>query len=365
MIILYVIVAAVVLILIIVIIQTVITSHRRIVTPFKQPVDENLETAEKLSKAIQYRTESFNNLARINRDEYRRFHEFLNTSFPLVHEQLERRELSDFSVLYRWEGTNTELEPALLMAHWDVVPVPEEEEAQWNEPPFSGAIKDGFIHGRGSLDDKISLISILQGVETLLAEGYRPGRTVYVAFGGDEEIGGLNGAANTVRYLEKEGIRLSWVLDEATVIIQGGLLGIERPIALIGISEKGQADIRVTASGDSGHASMPPKSTAAGVLAKAIWRIEKRPSRLTLTPLMKGFLESLAPCSKAVRLKTCSPRPHGPLPTVGLSPVIQYRIPSTGCVKPQGGKILQSRFSGVNIPAIPYPLHRWKAMGSD
>lgn len=279
----------------IIILRTVKIGRQRQASPWIPREHENLPAAEKLSRAIGFRTESFSSISDINLEVYQDFHRFLAEAFPLVHTHLERKQLSDFSVLYTWKGEEDGCDPVMFTAHWDVVPVREEEIPRWEEPPFSGAIKDGYIHGRGSLDDKISLISILEAAEALLKEGFRPRRTIYFGFGGDEEIGGLHGAAETAAFLEKQGVRLSWLLDEASVIIRGGLLGIRRPIALIGIAEKGHADFSITARGTPGHASMPPASTAAGILARAVCRIEKHPARLTLTPLIRRFLEALAP----------------------------------------------------------------------
>ena len=276
--------AACVTLIMIVAVRTMIFTRRAGKTPCVLPDIENTEAVKKLSGAVQFRTESFSDISKIDLKEYARFHAFLATSFPLVHRHLDRMQLSDFSTVYTWKGKRNDLDPVLLMAHWDVVPVSSQDEEGWEEPPYSGAVSGGFIWGRGSLDDKLSLISILEAVETLLAGEFQPERTVYLAFGGDEEVGGLKGAAAAARYFEENNIRFSWVLDEASIILEGGLLGITRPIALIGIAEKGHADITVTATGQEGHASMPPKSTAAGILARAIRRIERRPPRPRMLP---------------------------------------------------------------------------------
>ncbi|MBN2051622.1 MAG: M20/M25/M40 family metallo-hydrolase [Spirochaetales bacterium] len=263
--------------------------------PYVAQERENPLAAEKLAQAIRFRTESFSDLGNIDLKGYEGFHHFLRQAFPLVHRHLQRQTISDYAVLYTWQGKDESLQPVVLMAHWDVVPVAPAEEVRWTYPPYGGVLADGYIHGRGSLDDKLSLISIFEAVETLLSQAFQPERTVYLALGGDEEIGGTLGAAATVRYLEERNIRPLWVLDEASVILQGGLLGITRPLALIGVAEKGHADIMVIAQGRDGHASMPPASTAVGILAKAVCRVEKRPSRIRLLPMVRRFLENLAP----------------------------------------------------------------------
>ncbi|HVO96065.1 MAG TPA: M20/M25/M40 family metallo-hydrolase, partial [Terriglobales bacterium] len=164
------------------------------------------ETAavERLSKAIQYRTVSGQD-ALPPAAEFSRFGEFLAASFPSLHTRVSRETVGEHSLLYTWKGKNDTLKPILLMGHLDVVPVEPSSEASWRHPPFAGAIADGFIWGRGSMDDKAAVMGILEAVENLVNAGYEPERTIYLAFGHDEEIGGARGAAKIAELLRSRG----------------------------------------------------------------------------------------------------------------------------------------------------------------
>jgi carboxypeptidase PM20D1 len=164
--------------------------------------------------------------------------------------------------------------PILLSAHMDVVPVEPGTEADWTHPPFAGAVADGFVWGRGAMDMKSSLMGILEGVEYLLNRGMAPRRTVYLAFGHDEEVGGNGGAAKIAGLLAERGVRLDFTLDEGLVIADGIVPGVSRPAALIGLAEKGKVSLELVARGECGHSSMPPVSTAVGGIGRALHRLE-------------------------------------------------------------------------------------------
>ena len=185
--------------------------------------------------------------------------------------------IADYSLLYEWRGRNPDLNPIFITAHYDVVPVLLGTEADWEQDPFGGAIADGYVWGRGALDDKGPLITILEGVALLLREGFAPERTVYLCFGHDEERGGYEGAASVTAYLREKGVRLAWTLDEGSFLVQGLSAGVDVPVALISVAEKGGVSLKLVARGEGGHSSMPPRQTAVGVLAAAIVRLENSP----------------------------------------------------------------------------------------
>lgn len=180
------------------------------------------------------------------------------------------------------------------MAHMDVVPVDSASESLWKHPPFSGAVADGFIWGRGAMDDKGSVLGILEAVEHLLNEGFLPERSVYLAFGHDEEIGGHNGAAKIAELLSSRGVELEYVLDEGA-ILSGIIDGISSPVALIGIAEKGYLSIRLSAESAGGHSSIPPADSAIGVLSRALQRIEAAPFPSRLNGPTRQMFEYLGP----------------------------------------------------------------------
>ena len=250
--------------------------------------------ARRLSESIRLRTISFQDRKRVDLSAFHELHAMLERAYPKTHQALRREKLAELSLLYTWQGKDKSLKPILLLAHQDVVPVAPGTERNWRQAPFSGAIKDGYVWGRGSLDDKLSVLGWLEAVEMLLTSGFQPKRTVLLAFGHDEEIGG-RGAKAIARELRRRKIRPWFVLDEGSLIADGIIPALGRPGALFGIAEKGYATLRIIARGGGGHSSMPPPHTAAGVLAKAIARLEAHPMPASLAGVVEQQFDYLGP----------------------------------------------------------------------
>uniref|UniRef100_A0A672JF68 Peptidase M20 dimerisation domain-containing protein n=1 Tax=Salarias fasciatus TaxID=181472 RepID=A0A672JF68_SALFA len=245
-------------------------------------------------EAIRIPTVSFSE-TEMNQTALLHFNQLLRKAFPtvfssnLVHHEL----VANYSHLFRVRGSLPDLEPYLLLAHIDVVPATESD--GWEAPPFSAQEIDGFIYGRGTFDDKGSLMGMLQALEYLLMKGYAPRRGFYIGLGHDEEVHGHQGALNIVRMLEQRGVRLLFVLDEGLAILDGILDGLEGPAALIGISEKGQATVKLSVSTVPSHSSIPPRETSIGILAAAVKRLEENPMpRLFGMGPEKAMFEHLA-----------------------------------------------------------------------
>lgn len=249
--------------------------------------------AEHLSEAIQRRTVSFDDPARCDAAAFEGLHAFLRTAYPRIHDTLRLEEVGRFSLLYTWRGSDPTLGPVLLLAHQDVVPA--EDEAGWKHPPFAGTIADGAVWGRGAIDVKGSLIAICEAVEGLIAEGFRPPRTVHLAFGHDEEVGGEQGAAKIAELLQSRGVRPLLICDEGGAITQDIVPGIARPVALVGIAEKGYLSMELKVQQPGGHASMPPDQTAVGILCAAIDRLERNPFPARVAGVPRMMIEHLAP----------------------------------------------------------------------
>ena len=244
--------------------------------------------AQHLGAALRLATVSAQDRTRVSAQPFKDMHVLLERLYPRVHASLKREKVNEYSLLYTWMGRNLDLEPVLLMGHLDVVPVDLATSEDWTYPPFGGDVADGYVWGRGALDMKSTVITILEAVEGLLRQDYQPERTLYLAFGHDEEIGGLQGAAAIAAELEGRGVRLMAVLDEGGAIYQGAVSGLSVPAALIGVAEKGMATLQLRAEGRSGHSAAPPPHTAIGVLARAITRLESSPmpTRLAMAHLM-------------------------------------------------------------------------------
>ncbi len=189
-------VAAVVLLAVAVAVNTLRQGSRQLqVAPVAPLAVDEKAAGESLAAAIRARTVSSENDAQLNADQFAALHAHLAQRYPRVHASLKREVIGGLSLLYTWEGSDSKLLPIALMAHQDVVPVAPGTEGDWQAEPFAGAIKDGFVWGRGAWDDKANLIAQLEAVEALLAGGFKPKRTIYLIFGADEEVGGSAGCA--------------------------------------------------------------------------------------------------------------------------------------------------------------------------
>jgi carboxypeptidase PM20D1 len=262
------------------------------------PTVDGHSVAERLGLAVQHKTVSYDDPEKIDGSAFLGLHRLFRTLYPLVHTNLKLETVNEYSLLYTWEGSDPDLQPIMLISHLDVVPVDEEDES-WEHPPFSGEIADGYVWGRGTLDIKCGVVGILEGVEYLLKQEFKPERTVYLGFGHDEEVGGQNGAVAIAALLEARGVKLGSLLDEGGSVFDDLLPDVAVPVGLIGISEKGYLSLRLTVAEDGGHSSMPAQQTAIGILSMAIARLEAlpMPAHLEVVEFLMSYLGSALPFS--------------------------------------------------------------------
>lgn len=251
--------------------------------------------AAHLSAALRVETVSHEDRALDDPSALLRLHALLAQTYPRVHAALTREVLGGGALLFTWKGSDPALAPAIFAAHQDVVPVEPGTEGAWTEPPFSGAISGGFVWGRGALDDKLSLIALLEAAESLLAEGFAPKRTVFLAFGCDEEVLGERGAKVIVETLAARGVHAEYAIDEGMVVTEGILPGVAPPVAVIGLGEKGFASIELSVRTEGGHSSMPPAETTIGILAGAVSRVAATPLPSRMTDASRRSMAALAP----------------------------------------------------------------------
>lgn len=284
------------LLLLVLVVNALATRSRQVAAEPAEgvPVDA-AKAAAHLARAITFRTVSTQDQAQIDPAAFTGLRAALEEMFPGVHKSLTREVVGEHSLLYTWKGKDAAKAPVLLMAHQDVVPVEPGTEADWQKPPFDGVIDGGFVWGRGAMDFKNGVVGILEAVEALLAQGYAPSRTVYLAFGHDEEIGGKKGAAVVAETLASRGVKLAFVLDEGMFVTQGILKGIDRPVALVGVAEKGYVTVELTAESEGGHSAAPPRPTSTGILASAIVRLEEHPMPGRIDGPARLMFETLAP----------------------------------------------------------------------
>jgi carboxypeptidase PM20D1 len=264
-----------------------------VVTPVQVQVDPG--AVARFAASVRIPTISHGDPDRFDPAPFEAFNAYLREVFPKVHDALELEVVGGHSLLYTWAGRNQRLPPVILMAHSDVVPVEPGTEGSWSHPPFSGAVDGGYVWGRGAMDDKASLMGILEGAEALLSRGFEPERTLLFSFGHDEEVGGLMGARAIASLLADRGVMAAYVLDEGMAIAEGSLPGVEGPVALLGLAEKGSVSLLLSVEVAGGHSSTPPRETAVGILARALARLEDHPMPPRLEGPSRMLLETLAP----------------------------------------------------------------------
>jgi carboxypeptidase PM20D1 len=248
---------------------------------------------ERLAGALRIPTISHGDPERSDPVALAAFARYLRERFPRAHAAL-TREAVGHSLLYTWPGRDPNAVPLLLLAHMDVVPVEPGTEGAWTHPPFGGVVADGHVWGRGARDDKSSVLALLESAEWLAADGFQPARTVYLAFGHDEEIGGQAGAKKIAELLMARGIKAD-LLDEGSAVLEGMVPGVARPVAAIMAAEKGYFTVQLTTRAEGGHSSRPPPVTAVSRLARAVARVQDHPLPTRLVRPVTDMLDRLAP----------------------------------------------------------------------
>lgn len=245
-----------------------------------------------LSEAAQIRTISNQDPAANDVAEWDRLHAWLASTYPAVHGAMRRTILPNRTLVYHWPGSDASLAPVILMAHQDVVPVTPGTESDWKYPAFAGTIADGAVWGRGTVDDKGSLVGLFEALDALAKSGFQPKRGIFLVSGHDEEAGG-SGAIAAAAKLKAAGVKAIYTLDEGSIVLTDTPV-IDGPAIMIGIAEKGYGTLKVTARAPGGHSSMPPAETGVTTLAKAVLAIAGKPFPLEFRGPGASMIEALA-----------------------------------------------------------------------
>jgi carboxypeptidase PM20D1 len=256
-------------------------------------VDEATVTTH-MVEAIQFKTVSTGDPKTQEYPEFTAFVDWAKATYPEVGNALTLEMIADYTMLYKWQGSNPALKPILLTAHYDVVPVVPGSEGDWKHPPFAGVVGSGYVWGRGAMDDKSAVIVMLEAATLLAQEGFSPERTIYLSFGHDEEIGGFVGAQGVMEQLKAQDVQLAWSLDEGSFIINGVVPGVDRPVASINVAEKGSVTLDLIAHGPGGHSSMPAPEVAIDILAQALVNLRKHPVPGGLDGVSAEMMEGIA-----------------------------------------------------------------------
>ncbi len=245
------------------------------------------------SHILTFRTESTED-GQDHAVEFEKLHDYFRQAYPLIFSKLEYTPIGRYGMLFKWQGRDAALKPALYMAHQDVVPIAPGTEAAWQQPPYSGAISNGYVWGRGALDDKVSLAALFEALSTLIQNEYVPRRTTYFYFGDDEEIGGKT-AVKASEYFASRGIHFEYVIDEGGVITSGLIPNISKPVALIGVTEKAILNLKLSVDTVGGHSSLPTAYLAIGEMSQAISNILAHPPASDIVGPTRMFLETMVP----------------------------------------------------------------------
>ena len=270
-------------------------SRQLAVAPAPQLAIDVQAAAKRLAGAIPFRTVSSLDNPAGNDAEFDKLHAYLAEQFPKVHATLKKEVVGQKALLYTWAGSDPAARPIALMAHQDMVPIAPGTEKAWSVDPFGGAIQDGFVWGRGTLDNKGNLFAQMEAIELLIGQGFKPTQTVYLVMGDDEEVSGLRGALPIAELLKSRGVRLDWVLDEGLLVLDGVLPGLSKPAALIGLAEKGYGTFFLSLDTAPGHSSMPPQHSAIGSMSAALARLEANPMPGGIQGVAAQMFGTLAP----------------------------------------------------------------------
>ena len=275
-------VVGLIIFLLVVILAVIIVIRTKNFVPYPEPERkyEKVKFDQKaavnsLAELVKCKTVSYYDHSLEDDKEFNKLVNKLPKLFPNVCKTMKLKKFEGRALLFHWKGKE-EGNPAVFMAHYDVVPV---EEEHWTHPAFEALIEDDVMWGRGTLDTKVTFNGIMQAGENLIKQGFTPKHDIYFAFSGGEEVSGP-GAAAIVNYFKEKNITLSMVIDEGGAVVEGVFPGVKEKCGLIGIAEKGMMNLEFSVKSDGGHASAPSPHTPVGVLAKACTRVEGNPFKM-------------------------------------------------------------------------------------
>jgi carboxypeptidase PM20D1 len=287
----------VVLIVAVVLIRTALVAAPPPLESSPPPISVNsMDVARHLAAAIRFKTISYGNGLHDDQKNAQldALRAWMEQTYPAFH-RAATREVIGKSLLFTWKGKNPNAKPILLMAHMDVVPVVPGTAKDWTHDPFGGDIADGFVWGRGAIDDKGCLITLLDAAERLAQSGFTPERTIMFAFGQDEEVGGREGNGAIAKILAARHVHFAWVLDEGGAIFDEPFPGVQQPVAYMAVAEKGYLTLQLVAHGTGGHSSRPTHDLAVARLSDAVLNVVNHPFASGLDDVQREQFSVLAP----------------------------------------------------------------------
>lgn len=289
MIVLYIILGIFALFLAVILLRAAFFKPKAVNYPESEEITFDKEkTVSNLQQLVRCKTISYADSRKEDEKEFKKLIALLPTLYPNVFAKCQYSELEDRGLLFHWKGKSN-ASPSVMMAHYDVVPV---DEQNWEKPPFEGIIEDGILWGRGTLDTKATFASVLFAADTLIGEGFVPENDIYLAFSGGEEVNG-NGAVHIVNYFKENHITPALVVDEGGAVVENVFPGVKKPCGLIGIAEKGMMNVSFSTKSNGGHASAPKPHTPIGILSKACLKVENNPFPMHITKPAAEMFDTL------------------------------------------------------------------------
>lgn len=279
-----------ILLLLVALVNTFLIQDKSNNEPLEMDKNKTEVYAKELSKMIQVKTMSYDK-EKNNTESFLKLQTQMKELFPNLYKEVEEVVFDSASILLKWSGKNSD-KPMVLMAHQDVVPASKED---WDVDPFGGVVTDKDIIGRGTLDTKCTLYAFFKAVDEMIESGFTPEQDVYLSSSSDEETSG-EGALQSIKELKKRGVTPAFVLDEGGAIVSGALPSVTKPMALIGVLEKGYVNLKFTAKSRGGHSSTPPKNTPIARLSAFVHQVEtKFPLKTKMIPEVADIFKNAAP----------------------------------------------------------------------
>ena len=248
---------------------------------------------ERLSKVVQMKTVSHQDPSNMDAAPFHDFEAAVRDFYPRTFSELEVTMISEHSFLLKWQGSDQNLKPVLVDAHYDVVPVEPGTEDDWNFEPYSGAVENGYVLGRGTIDMKSPAMATFEAIEKLLIAGHQPTRTLYYSLGHDEELGGRNGAAKIAEHLKEQGVTFEYMLGEGGIALDSHPLLPGRQVVMVNLAQKGFVTLTLSTTGEGGHSSSPTEDNSLVRLAEAVSKLHRQPFDPKLVSPVSDMLESI------------------------------------------------------------------------
>lgn len=282
-------------------------------------VAPSIKAVERLAGGIRIRSVSSIDYEDTNFQPFDQFKLYLEQQYPEIYKTMDTITINKYGMLFHWKGKNPQAKPILFLSHYDVVPVvgydpttaPADSiifnisdkaaipidsiQTHWTYSPFSGAVANGYIYGRGTLDMKGMLFSIMEAADNLINEGFQPEQDIWLAFGHDEEVSGREGAVKIAQYFKEKGIHFDAVYDEGGFVVapKSAIESVDKPLALVGTGEKGFLTVRISVKGIGGHSSMPPLKGSLVYAAEIIEKLNNKQMDAEIIPPIESFLQNV------------------------------------------------------------------------